>query len=88
MKIWAAALGHGYVAHQGKNLDLLGHGNLDVILFLPVEVAEDGVPKGADGGEMGGDELLLMGELGEARHCLVARIEDDGEGFFAVLFVD
>jgi hypothetical protein len=43
----------GNVADQRSDFDLFAHGNVLVVLFLPVEVHQDEVAERADRGELG-----------------------------------
>ena len=76
--------GEADVAHEGANFDLVIDGDVAEGLFLLVEPAEEGVAKTADGGDVRGLDVFLLGERGEAGHDLVAHGEDDGVGLFSI----
>jgi hypothetical protein len=48
-----------------------------VVLVGEVEPAEGRALDGADGGEVGVDDVVLDGEVGEAAEGFVAGVEDD-----------
>ncbi len=83
-----ALLADADVAHQRCDLDLFVHRNVDVLLAVPVEVAQHRVAEGADRGEPRRRQLLLSRQRLQRRHRLVARFEHGNEDALSVGFVN
>jgi hypothetical protein len=67
------------VAGEGEHLDLLVHGDPQVVLVLPVEVAEHDLAEGADAAEAGRRQRVVPGEAQQSVHQLVPGLEDEHE---------
>src|SRR3546814_5121160 len=68
------------IADQGYDLDLLFDGDVFVILFLPVEEAQNNIAESADSRDLAGAKVLLFCESREGVDRLVALVQDDGKG--------
>ena len=62
MQRWLAVGPKGDVAKEGDDLDLLGDGNFQVVLRLPIEETEDRAAARADAGELGGRYAVFAGK--------------------------
>src|SRR5436190_11143631 len=68
--------GSGKAAGDGKDFDLLVHGDLLVLLRLAVPVRDGGAGKGADAVEAGAADAVPRGEGDQGGHHVVAVVED------------
>src|SRR5919197_5053401 len=77
-----------HVAVDREHLDLLVHADRFVLLRLWIEVGDDRAAEGADRGEVGCVESLLVGEARQGLHRLVAAVEHEREGACAGRFME
>src|SRR5579885_2396962 len=75
----------GDVSVEREHLNLLLHGDLEVILAVAVEVAERGVAEAADAGDLAAADAVAPRELHHAGHELLALVEHDGIRLLALL---
>src|SRR5579872_3970001 len=78
----------GEIADEGRNLDLLVHRDVRIVLLPPVEIAKPCIAQRTDRGEASRTKLLAFGELLQRRHDLVAGRKNDHEGTLIVGLVD
>lgn len=76
-----------HVADHGGNLDLLVHGIADVVLLLPIEIAEHNVSERTDACQLSRRYLVGANELLQACQRLVAGLQDDRKNSLPVLVV-
>src|SRR5690349_13434597 len=82
MHLWLSLI-QRYIPHQRQHLDLLGHPDPLVILFLPIEVTEGYILERADRGEVTGTQSLSLGKGCKPRGDLIPCLENDGKSLRA-----
>lgn len=66
----------GHVTEERGHLDLFCHQDPLIFFPVPVEIQQDGVAEGTDGGELCRAHLLGRNEALQASHYLLAGIQD------------
>src|SRR2546423_566575 len=77
-------VGGGEVTEEREHLDLVGHGDGEVVAAVAVEVAQGGALESADGGDLRGAYCVAAGCVRDRSDGVIALVADDDDHATAV----